>query len=733
MSWRCWGEVQSFSFVLLHMFWASEPGQQANVTIPLQQVWEAARIGDVKLTNKEHFDPAQVWQWPAQRFDAARSQQAYTLRSGERYIARVTLFSEQAGTDLNLSFGMPRLDAVHVSYRYDAGAWKTLSAGDTLPMNDWALPQRQPSFDIPLASGQLDIVVQVAHRGNVFAPALLQNDRAYLSDLTGSTWVLGLIIGVNLVLALFGVLLALNFRRASFLAVSMMSFAMALVLFFGSGLGGLYLGTSMAGFNDHAKFFSHNIWCLALPWVAAVVMGMRQYALRWWSVSLAIFISGLVLTLFWMDYAYRDTASWGVPLLLISTLLFTALMVGWAWLRRISRQPETIAGIVAYILALLVPYVGFTGVISQGHANSWAAAFSMLSAILLMRGLYLLYRMGRQVMARANISPQRDVLTGLLNRTGFERHLQRLRERIEKEQTCAAFIYLSVADVETATQMFGEEGFEMGMVQIAATLSSSVSGVDGLGRVSHHAFGVTVMMPPDPALATRLAQKILSRMMALATHGTPLAGSTRMAIAWLPLFGFKVESLERRSLRTLIAMDENKRIGWVGGQESHAEAAQMLKDARLAYSTPSGNPEQDDEDALLPKNLEQVSNLSERIRRIEREMLQGVDTRFLMAEAERMSRAINEAHSSQTQSSQRGSALAMYDDHPPTEIMTSGLDSVLPSQRAATEAPAPPLRPLDQWSASTGAAPLELPLAAQRKDLDNANWAESSPPSRPPI
>jgi GGDEF domain-containing protein len=469
------------------------------------------------------------------------------------------------------------------------------------------------------------------------------------------------------------------------------------------------------------------------------VMGMRQYAVRWWMTSLVIFVSGFLLTLFWMNYAYRDTAAWGIPVLLISILLFTILMVGWAWLRRISRQPEIIAGISAYILALLMPYAGFVGTISQSDANIWAALLSMLAAILLMRGLYLLYRMGRQVMARANISPQRDVLTGLLNRSGFERHLQRLRERIEKEQTCAAFIYLSVADVETATQIYGEEGFEMGMVQIAATLSSSVSGVDGLARVSHHAFGVTVMMPPDPALATRLAQKVLSRMMALATHGTPLAGSTRMAIAWLPLFGFKVESLERRSLRTLIAMDENKRIGWVGGQESHAEAAQMLKDARVAYSTPSAHGEDEGDNGLLPKNLEQVSNLSERIRRIEREMLQGVDTRFLMAEAERMSRAINQAHSSQTQNSQQGSTQALYDDHPRTEIMTSGLDSVLPSERAAAEAEAepksakPPLRPLDQWAASTGAAPLELPLAAQRKDLDNANWAESSPPSRPPI
>jgi GGDEF domain-containing protein len=653
-------------------------GQHREVTLALQDIWEATRVSAPQLQPTQFFAPDQVWQWPADRFGIAPNRENYMLSEGQRLVARATLFSEQAGTDLNFSAAMPRLDALHLSYRYDNGPWITLSSGDLLAMQDWALPGRQPAFDIPLRSGQLDLVVEIAHSGNVLVPYLLQNDRAFLNSVTGESWALGMAVGINVVLALLGVLLALNFRRVSFLAVSLMSVATAAVLFFGSGLGGMYLGASFPDINDRMKFLSHNLWCLSMPWVCAVALGLRQYAARWWLLALAIFASGLAGSLVWMDYSYRDSVGWGVPLLLVVIIVFTALLVAWAWLRGISREPAIVVAVVAYVVALLLPYAGFTGLLGQLPAFFMSAFMSVLSALLFMRGLYMSYRMGRQVMARANISEQRDVLTGLLNRSGFEAHMQRLRQRTQQEQTCAVFCYINVADVQTAQQMLGEEGFEMGMVQIAATLSSSVSGVDGLGRVSSHAFGITVLMPPDPAIATRFAQKILSRMMALSTHGTALAGSTRMTLAWLPLFGFKIDSLERRALRTLAEMDINKRIGWVGGQESHVEAAQMLRDARLAESTPSQHPE-DNDNELLPKNLDQVSNLSERIRRIEREMLQGVDTKFLMAEADRMSRLLNEKHEKENQSrpSQHPDDVvstqiqpARPDDYPPTEIIS---------------------------------------------------------------
>jgi GGDEF domain-containing protein len=493
------------------------------------------------------------------------------------------------------------------------------------------------------------LVVQVAHRGNAFAPYLLQNDRASIAALTYNTWSVGMMTGIQLIMALISALLAINFRRAGFFSVTLMSLLTVTVLFFGSGLGALYVGTASNVFNDQIKFFSTTLWCMALPWVTATVLGLNQRSRGWSGLTTAWMALGVILTWFWMDYSWRDTSAVGIPALLITTLSLMAGMVVWSGWRHVSLQPVILIGLLWYATALLMPFVGYLGLISNTVSNMVAAGLMLLSSLFLINGLYARHRMGRQVMARANISPLRDVLTGLLNREGIQAHLfNKVRHRLHNEHTCAVFIYISVMDAEQAMNEHGEQGFEMGMVQIAASLSTSVTGADGLGRVSRHAFGITVLMPPDPALAIRLAQKILSRLMALASHGAPLAGTARMALSWLPLNGFRMDNLERRSLRTLQELDPLKKIGWVGGAQSHLEAAQMLHDARQIDQIHTEGAEAG-ADALheVARKDGVSSNLYERIHRIEREMLHGVDTRFLVVEAERMSRAINEAHSSQ--------------------------------------------------------------------------------------
>jgi GGDEF domain-containing protein len=640
---------------------ASQQERRSPVSVDLRQIWHATRVGQVSIANDAFLDPDQVWNWPAERFDQLRNREAYFLKSQERFVARLTLFSETVGTDLNLSAVLPRLDAMHVSYRYDNGPWTTLSAGDTLAMDRWLVPDRHPTFDIPQIKGQMDLVVQMVHRGNAFAPILLQNDRAHVAALTYNTWSVGMMSGILLVMALISALLATNFRRAGFLSVTLMCLLTVTVVFFGSGLGGLYWGTSSDRFNDEIKFFSTTMWCVALPWVTATVLGLNQRSRGWSGLTSLWMVLGVVLTYFWMDYHWRDTSAIGIPVLLISNLSLMLGMILWSAWRHVSLQPVILLGLLLYAAALMMPFAGYLGLISNSVSSMVAAGLMLFSSLLLINGLYARHRMGRQVMARANISPMRDVLTGLLNREGIQAHLfNKVRQRLHNDNTCAVFIYISVMDAEQAMSEHGEQGFEMGMVQIAASLSTSVTGADGLGRVSRHAFGITVLMPPDPALAIRLAQKILSRLMALASHGAPLAGTARMALSWLPLNGFRIDNLERRSLRTLQELEPVKKIGWVGGAQSHAEAAQMLHDARQADISSSDGVEAGGALHEAVRKDGASSNLYERIHRIEREMLHGVDTRFLVAEADRMSRAINEAHSSQ------GSTQSMDEREPET-------------------------------------------------------------------
>lgn len=641
---------------------ASPEVTNASVTVDLRPLWESTLVGQVNLANSTAYEPSQVWTWPAERFSTKVLQGVVSLQQGQRMVSRLTVFSEQIGADFTLSFKQPRLDAVHVSYRYDNGPWTTLSAGDTIAMNNWAQPDRHPSFNLPLLAGQMDLVVQVAHRGVVEIPVVLQNTRAFLQERTSSIWVAGMMVGVSLVMALMGLMMAWNYQRASFLSVTVMNAMMALVLIFGSGLGGMMLGTDSDRFNDEIKFYINSNWSTMLLLVAVLALGIRHTVRIFWWSAIAVALLGWTLALFWTDYALRDTAPAGVLILLVFILLLTMVMMGWAWYQEISRNGVLFAGLMLQIVSPVLPLMAHLGWIKANDAGQIAALLSLLAGILLLRGLFLQHRMGRQVMTRANISPMRDVLTGLLNRPGMQAYLYKIRSRIQSELSCAAFIYVELLGEQHAMQLHGEEGFEMGLVQVAASLSSSVSSVDGLARVSRNAFVVTVMMPPDPALATRVAQKILSRLMALSSHGAPLAGSARLSLSWLPLYGFRLDRLEQRSVRALRALHENKRIGWVGGSASHEEASQLLTDMRNGLGLHRPQEAEDIDNAPMMPNPNASSNIYERIHRIEREMLQGVDTSFLVAEAERMSRAINEANSA-------NSTQAPPPDEQPTELI----------------------------------------------------------------
>lgn len=629
---------------------AQTEAKRESIEIDLRQRWESTLVSGIEQSNELPLDPNQIWQWPAERFTSAPNLKSHALRQGERMVTRLTVFSERLATDFNLTVMMPRLDAVHLSYRHDGGAWKTLSAGDRVAMDRWPLADRQPSFNLPLPPGQVDLVMQFAHRGILEAPVLLQNNRAFFESRTTSIWVTGLFMGVTLVMALMGVLMALNFQKIGFLSVSVMSTMMSLVLLFGSGLGGVVLGTSDEHFNDQVKFINNTAWGMMLPWVAAVALGIQVHSRRWWWASLLLAISGLVLAMIWVDYRLRDSSPIWIAAMLMFVLMYVVIMLAWAWYKNYSRNLGITFGLLLYVNALFVLFTAYIGLLSTDASGVLAAVVSLLASICLMRGLFMQHRMGRQVLARAKISPHRDVLTGLLNREGMQAHIYKARDRMQQEQTCAVFIYILVQDAESAMNELGEQGFEMGMVQIAASLSTSVAGVDGVGRISGHAFSISVMMPPNPALATRLAQKILSRLMALASHGAPLAGTARMALAWMPLNGFRIDGIERRCLRTLESLEAVKRIGWVGGPQSHQEAAQMLRDAKADYSDPSDMPAADGISPHATQNHKgnAVSgNLYERIHRIEREMLHGVDTRFLVEDADRRDRARHGAPSSQ--------------------------------------------------------------------------------------
>jgi two-component system, sensor histidine kinase LadS len=637
-AWRTRWLVTGLSLILFGLQVHSAPQialEKQPRSLDLRSLWESTVVDVPDQANTKAFDPQEVWQWPTERFAVKQANQRMVMVAKHRFVARMQLASSHIGDGVYLVFKMPRLDAVHVFYRYGNEPWTKESAGDTLPMVTWPFFDRQPTFDLPQRQGILSVVVEMAHQGVVDAPVLLESSNAFRQDGINASLTSGLLIGINLVLAAVGLMAALNFRRFGFLAISLMTLLMALVVFTNSGLAGVYVHTASLEFNDQSKFLANTLLCVAFPWVTAVALSQRFYSPGWWYLAMVWAVLGALAGVWLMEYPLRHLTLTLVPFVLAGSVLVALTMLANAVLRGQTFAVSVAPGIVLYAISLLVPMAAYMGFMQNDTAVLGASISTLVAALVFLNVMVRLHRQGRMVMARAKTSAVRDVLTGLLSRQGFEKILAKNVQRLHAEKVYAAFFYVTVSDAKSLQERFGDEGFEGGMVQMAAAISSSVSVVDSVGRVGANAIAVTVLMPRDAKLANSMAQKMITRTMSLASHGSPMAQTARVAIAWLPVFGTLLPDVERRAQRALSKMEPGKRIAWVGGDYAQMDLSQMSDGASSPTTKPHNGQTADDDLPSLPGV----------INRIEEEML-GPNTEQLKLEADRLMKMMK-AHTEQ--------------------------------------------------------------------------------------
>lgn len=595
------------------------------VSIDVRRHWQSALIGVQDLPAQKPSRSDVLWNTPDAEFEVGWIPKRLMLSEGQLYVARLNLQSASYGSSMHLVFSMPRLDAVHVAYRYNNEPWIMASAGDTIAMNKWAFSDPQPSFDIPVRPGNLNIVAEVAHIGVVDAPIELQSSSTFRDARLSRGLIAGALIGINLIFVLIGIVTAFAFKRSNFLAVSLMTALVAISISSVSGMMGIYVLTDSATFNDEAKIFSLTAWSVVFPLVTAVVLAQRQHAPVWWHTAVIYAVLGMLFNFTFMGYDMRVKALEWTTLVVVGSVGVSLVMLAYAFMRRQPYAINTAVPIVLYAAALMLPFAAHLGFMLHEDATMLSAILTMLSAILFLQALIRQYRQGRMVMSRAKFSPARDALTGLLSRQGFEQMLARNVQRMKSERSFAAFLYIRLSETSLLVDRYGAEGFETGMVQMAAAISSSISVVDTVGRVAPNAFAVMILMPHDATTANRLVQKILTRVMSLATHGAPMAESARIAAAWMPMFGIDLPNLARRADRALRKMDNAKRITWVGGAQAHVVTSQLDPDHNDATTKPHNGLQSDEALPSLPGVID----------RLEEEML-GPTTEQLQAEVQRM-------------------------------------------------------------------------------------------------
>ena len=544
---------------------------RASLSTDVRALWQTAMVSGNNVAPRTPLDAQAVWLLPDSQFQPGQTT-PLTIKDGQRLLGRWSMLLGDSSHDLLVELPMPRLDVVHLSYRYNNDAWSQISAGDQIPMVKWPFVNRNPAFAIPPKTGELQIVLDVPVPGLFPSPVIVWGDPAFREDHT----LRNIEVGAALALAVLSLFLcagaAVIFKRFAFVAVGLYSVSIFLVSAGQGGIFGMYLGTATSWFNDYVKYVTAAIFGAVVPWTISLVVAQKHYS-RWVARAAEFWLAGSLAAVLVMLFTVARNTQWALlSPFLIASLLFG---VGIALASVVRGQRHGTLALAAALLlcaGIFAPIASYWGYLDGRFSFSITALTFLLSNTLLLLALLLQYRHGNRVVERAQRSSGRDALTGLLNRAVFEGRLCKIVREAPKSKSNALFMYIPISDRDTLEQNFGGEGFESGMVQMAAALSSSISVVDTVARLSTNAFGVLVVMPPDVKAGNALAQKLITRIMAVASHSAPMAQTARIALAWAPASGSTLGNLELAAKKVLQKMENGKRVGWVSGVMTTAKS-----------------------------------------------------------------------------------------------------------------------------------------------------------------
>ncbi len=540
---------------------------QADVStmrIDVRSTWQTALVASSTAPLTQPLDAQALWALPDSAFQPGKASPV-PVAEGKRFVGRLSVLVGAKPQTLVLELPMPRLDISHASYRYNNDAWTQFSAGDQIPMVKWPFVNRNPTFVIPPGSGELQIVLDIPSIGLFPTPVLLWSDPAFRADYA----IRNVEAGAALTLSFFTMLVcagvALVLRRFEFVALGVYASSVFMVAAGQGGVVGQYVGTSSAWFNDYVKYVTGVVFGAVIPWTLSVVCGQKYYSNLVARVA-TFWMLGSIAAMAVMLFTVSRTFQWALlsPFLIASLVFGLGITLASA-LRGQVHGSLSFGAVVMLFIGIFAPIASYWGYLDGVFSYIITLVCLFLSTTLLLSALMLQYRHGNRVIARAYKNSKRDALTGLLNRDAFERVLNKFVRAPSASRSDLLFLYLEVGERNALEQEFGGVGFESGLVQIAAALSSSISIVDTVARVSSSAFGVLVAMPQDHKRGSELAQKLISRSMAIANHTAPMTHTALIAAAWLPNAGQNLTALEAAARVVLKQLGEGKRIAWLAG------------------------------------------------------------------------------------------------------------------------------------------------------------------------
>ncbi|HUR88264.1 MAG TPA: 7TM diverse intracellular signaling domain-containing protein [Ramlibacter sp.] len=393
----------------------------------------------------------------------------------------------RSGGEYVIELPLPILDRVTV-YQRTATGWTEESAGDRVPMSQWPIAGRYPTF--PLHEGTQQVFVQVRHATPIVVPLQVTSVQAHSQRTQLEYLSLGTCLGILALLVAGSFMRAWVLRDRNYMLFSAYSLMSMLALVAITGIAAHLLWGDAGAWVDAAP------GCLALLGGAIACYLTSQLAAKAPSTH---FVARALSVLGWtgppLALAYflaerrMGLALVGLYLLSASIFGITAAVLTWQRGDAVGRWmlfgSTPLAAAVLVTLARSLSWV----------PSSWLTDYALVMALMLDQPLLLgairrRTEQRRTAVLRQLASQDQDPLTGLPRGKHFYARVTQAVKRWERHREPAAILMIEVANLAAISNAYGSDAAEESLLRAVIKLRAIARDVDSAGRLAPARFGL---------------------------------------------------------------------------------------------------------------------------------------------------------------------------------------------------------------------------------------------------
>lgn len=445
-------------------------------------------------------------------FQLRRTQHRLKLEPQAALWVRFDAWVRDPGAHWELELTHSGTDRISLFYQRPDGHWVAQRAGDSMPVRDWASPDRYPVFALDNASASpVTYWVRIQHARVPFSGQLFIHRHSHLRELRiQQQFLLGAYFGMAILLTAVALANALVFRDTSFAAYAVYISVLGLALAASLGVGGQFLWPHSARWNGLSEF-------VLLPMVAVVGLLFVRHVVQPRRVGqgldrMALTLASLLAALTaWDVYQPSDwslqaiTGAGALTMVLVYAMLLAAWRTGDRWVRWIA------LGILPVLAAGSLPVLRNFGLISSSFLSQYGMVIAAaIEAPLLIYGLLQRSSMQHEAQTRAKALALTEPLTGLTNRHNGMLRLHDSLVRAQRYHHHVALLLIELDNHDWFEKEHGREVADRALVLTGSLLRSVARDVDTAARVGNRSFLLLMEGPVRSAQAVAAATSIVA-------------------------------------------------------------------------------------------------------------------------------------------------------------------------------------------------------------------------------